>query len=67
MITIHVNSEAKQIDNSSSIAEALTAWGYQSEKIALAINGEFVPRTEYNDHYFQAGDQVDVVAPIQGG
>jgi len=34
---------------------------------ACAINNSFVPRAHWPQHALQAGDRVDVIAPITGG
>ncbi|MBL4826317.1 MAG: sulfur carrier protein ThiS [Spongiibacteraceae bacterium] len=67
MITISVNNEQKQLDTPCSLSFALVQWDYRSEKIAVAINGEFVPRGSYADCVLSANDCIDIVAPIQGG
>lgn len=34
---------------------------------AVALNGDFVPRTDYAKVVLQEGDQIDVVSPVGGG
>ena len=34
---------------------------------ACAINNAFVPRVQWAERQLQAGDRVDVIAPIAGG
>lgn len=67
MITISVNNEHKQIDCQCSLHHALELWGYRSATIAVAVNGEFVPRDQYPHYQFGEGDCIDIVAPISGG
>lgn len=67
MITVSVNDQAKTIPTASSVSQALSLWDYCDEKIAVAINGEFVPRSGYAEHQLQADDCIDIVAPVQGG
>ncbi len=66
-IEISVNSESKQIDDRKTLAELLGEWGFESQRVAVAVNEDFVPRSTYSDVSLQAGDRVDVVAPVQGG
>jgi sulfur carrier protein len=35
--------------------------------LACAINNHFVPRAQWPSQPLQAGDRVDVIAPITGG
>jgi sulfur carrier protein len=67
MIEIVLNGEARSLTPKISVADALQQWGYRCEQIAVAINGEFVARTEYSRTVLNASDLVDVVAPMQGG
>ena len=67
MINISVNNEPKQIEGNTPLNDALLKWGFGETKIAVAINGEFVPRSTYNDHLLQANDQIDIVKPVGGG
>lgn len=67
MIEIRVNSELKNVDASRRLQELLSDWGFDSRKVAVAINEDFVPRSAYADIRLEANDRVDVVAPVQGG
>jgi sulfur carrier protein len=67
MILISLNNERRECDADRALAEHLPEWGFDSKKIAVAINGDFVPRSQYVSLRLQAGDQVDVLAPVQGG
>ena len=67
MIELRVNGEHKTLRESISVQQALEAWGYTGEQIAVAVNGEFVPRSQYAEQQLAANDSVEIVAPIQGG
>lgn len=67
MIEVFVNGEKRRIDMQIVLTDALQQWGYVCEKIAVAINGEFVSRGSYNNTQLHAGDMLDVVSPVQGG
>ena len=67
MIEMTVNGEIRVLPQPTTLADALTQWGYTCEKVAVAINGEFVARSEYTQRRLQAKDFLDVVAPVQGG
>lgn len=34
---------------------------------AVALNGEFVPRSRYRETILKDGDSVEILAPMQGG
>lgn len=67
MISISLNNESKQLAADSSLSQALELWDLANSKIAVAINGEFVPRSTYGERKLQAGDLVDIVKPVGGG
>lgn len=67
MINISLNNEPKTIADNSLLSEALVQWGFEGVKIAVAINGEFVPRSTYNERRLVANDLIDIVKPVGGG
>jgi len=67
MINISLNNEPTQITSNMLLSNALVQWGFGEIKIAVAINGEFVPRSTYTERQLQEGDQIDIVKPVGGG
>ena len=67
MITISLNNESVSLPANTLLSDALQAWGYGDSKIAVAINGEFVPRSTYTERELLNGDQIDIVKPVGGG
>ena len=65
-IAIVVNGEVMR-SRARSLAALLSELGYGGGKVATAINGEFVPATQRDDTVLRDNDQVEVVAPRQGG
>ena len=66
-IELSVNNESVSLANKTLLSDALQKWGYGDSKIAVAINGEFVPRSTYSERELLDGDQVDIVKPVGGG
>ncbi len=64
---ISLNNEITEITAQTLLSDALIQWGFGETKIAVAINGEFVPRSTYNLREILAGDQIDIVKPVGGG
>ncbi len=67
MIAISLNNETKNIAVNTLLHDALVQWGFGESKIAVAINGEFVPRSTYSLRSILAGDKIDIVKPVGGG
>ncbi len=66
MIEISLNNSLTQIAAGTYLSAALEQWT-MGEKIAVAINGEFVPRSTYAQRVIEPGDKIDVVKPVGGG
>lgn len=66
-IQLSVNNELLTLAANTLLSEALQLWGYGESKIAVAINGEFVPRSSYSERLLNAGDLIDIVKPVGGG
>ena len=75
MIKITCNGEVQSVKAGLKLAEVLSVLGYQhasSDKglagsFAVAVNNSFVPRSNYNNLTVHAEDQLDIIAPMQGG
>ena len=50
-----------------SLEAVLLETGYGDTHVATAVNGSFVPVEQRKKYEIEAGDQVEVVAPQQGG
>lgn len=62
-----INGEPHQVPETFNIETLLQYFGYEPKSIAVAINGEFVPRHLYASHSLQDRQELDIVAPMQGG
>lgn len=67
MITIILNGKDKQIDNSSSIEQLLKNLNLENKRLAVEINENIVPRSEFNSHILKDADKVEIVQAIGGG
>ncbi len=67
MIEISLNGQLREVNEKLALAQLLEDLGYRCEKVAVAINSEFVPRADYANTFLRAGDAIDVVQPVQGG
>lgn len=65
-MNVTVNGESHEI-NTQSLTNALSELGFSSTSVAVAINGVFVPRIHWQDTELRSGDQLEVLAPMQGG
>lgn len=66
-MTIVVNGEARQVAPDTTVATVVAALGPPERGVAVAVNGEVVPRTAWPGAALADGDQVEVLAASQGG
>ena len=64
---ISVNNQQVQILAGSSLKSVLLSQTTEGTPFAVAINGDFVPRSEYNALVLNEGDELDIVNPVGGG
>ncbi len=64
---ITLNGKPRELPEHSTLADALSACGFEASEVAVAIDTAFVPRSQYASRVLQAGEQVEVLAPVQGG
>ena len=64
---IRVNGEYMTIGDSLPLAGLLARLGLEDARIAVELNREIVPRSEYAIRQLQEGDQLEIVQAIGGG
>lgn len=67
MIELTLNGEASQLAQPMRLDEFLEKNGYQGRGFAVALNGDFVPRSRYDGVTLQGGESLEVLSPMQGG
>jgi sulfur carrier protein len=63
---IIVNQVEYEIPNQSVIADALSLINAQPP-FAVAVNLNFVPKTQYHQFALSENDHIEVIAPVTGG
>ena len=68
-MTIWLNGEQRALAPGTSLASAVQATGAEPgmRGIAVAIDGEVVPRAEWDDTIVADGQRIEVVQAVQGG
>lgn len=51
----------------TTLAELMQEQQIDARTVATALNGEFVPRTRYASQRLEAGNQLEILSPMQGG
>ena len=61
-----VNGEVREA-SADTLGALLLELGYAGQKVATAVNGEFVAERARNSARLEPGDRIEIVSPRQGG
>lgn len=67
MLTVTVNSKQHQVAADSVLAQLLEQLQLGGGRIAVEVNGEIVPRSQFASHTLQMSDRIEIVQAIGGG
>jgi len=67
MISIILNGNDKQLDSNTSITQLLEILGLSEKRLAIEINQQIVPRSNFTSVTLNNLDQVEIVQAIGGG
>ena len=63
---VTVNGEQREI-NSNSVDALLGELEYQGNHFAIAVNYDVLPKSQWSQTQLQAGDEIEIITPRQGG
>lgn len=63
---IKINGDSVDAEG-KSIKEYLLEAGYDTNRIAVELNGDILPKSQYESTYLSDGDSVEVVSFVGGG
>ena len=64
---ITLNGDSCEYPDKLSASQLLENLGLSGKRLALEVNREIVPRSSFDRHIIQPGDQVEIVHAIGGG
>ena len=69
MTAVILNGEARELPDGATVAEAVLAVGVSGDGrgVAVALDGEVVPRGEWARTRVSEGQHVEVLHAVQGG
>ena len=62
-----VNGEPAEVDEGASVADVVAGRTAELRRVAVAVNGEVVPRSTWPSVRLAAGDAVEVLTAAAGG
>jgi sulfur carrier protein len=66
-VQVTVNGTNADVDPALTVAALIAARGEAPRRVAVALNGEVVPRSRWESTGLTNGDSVEVLAPTAGG
>lgn len=68
-MNVLLNGERHELSGTATVAEAVEAVGGEpsGRGLAVAVDGDVVPRGEWNETHLEAGQRVEVLRAVQGG
>ncbi len=67
MSTITLNGKPHALDGQTNVTSLLAVLSINPKQVAVAINGEVVPRGTWTDAKVTEGDAVEIVRAVGGG
>jgi sulfur carrier protein len=62
-----VNGEPAELPADTTISDVVESWCPSSRGVAVARNGEVVPRSTWHEERVLAGDAIEIVTAAAGG
>ncbi|MDT8406336.1 MAG: sulfur carrier protein ThiS [Methylococcales bacterium] len=62
-----INGEPKNLEQGSTVADAVTELGLTGQRIAVELNLDIIPHGQYPNHILKEGDKLEIVRAIGGG
>lgn len=66
-MNITVNGESRSLESEASLAQLLQMLGLEDKRIAVEVNRDIVPRSEYGSFKLSEDDTIEIVNAIGGG
>jgi len=64
---VTVNGAPSQLDDATTVAQLVATRAEEHRRVAVALNGDVVPRSAWGTTSLQAGDAVEVLVAVAGG
>jgi sulfur carrier protein len=67
VVKFDLNGEPCDVDEPLSVRDLLVRFDLVRGRVAVAINGDVVPRSSFDERKIQDGDRVEVIHAVGGG
>lgn len=66
MMRVIVNQEARELAPASKVSDLLLQFAAKPP-YAVAVNLQFVPRSQHSEYVLHENDVVEIISPVTGG
>ncbi len=66
-MTLIINGEARTFESITNLAELIDKLGIKGDRVAVELNRDIVPRTEWPSASLKEGDKLEIVHFVGGG
>jgi sulfur carrier protein len=67
VISVQMNGQPRQLEDGSTVEDVIMLTFGQRSGLAVAVNGEVVPRSSWTAVRLGQGDRLEVLSAAQGG
>jgi sulfur carrier protein len=67
MSTVLVNGKESQVPSGSTVADLVAGWCVSAKGVAVARNGDAVPKSRWHATPLEPGDRLEIVTAAAGG
>ena len=67
MTSVTLNGQSRELGEAATVADAVAAAGAPERGVAVAVDGEVVPRGAWAQTPLEDGQRVEVLQAVQGG
>ncbi len=62
-----INGKTQELAEDTSALQLIDQLGLSTQRLAVEVNLEIVPRSQFETHRFKTGDRIEIVHAIGGG
>jgi sulfur carrier protein len=66
-LLLRVNGEPRHVPEGSTIEELVERLGLAGRRVAVAVNRDVVPRSEFGRRRLRGGDRIEILEAVGGG
>jgi thiamine biosynthesis protein ThiS len=66
-MTLHINGQAREFPDSLTVAALVAELGMKTDRVAVELNREIVPRAGWESTVLKDGDRLEIVHFVGGG